>query len=242
MAKKKKKKRVWKIKNIIILLLILLSIIGLFYYALNMPIKNIYIKGNKIITDNEIIQITSLYEYPSFLLTKKSELEKKIEKNDYIKSATIKKKMGNILEITIVENIPIVLTTEGKILLSNGNLLENVYELTDIPILINSIDNQEILENFTKKFSKIDSNILRQISQIEYSPVNVDEERFLLYMNDSNLVYITLTKINKLNKYDRIKDKLEGKTGIIYLDAGDYIELKKENVDGQNLNNQNITN
>ena len=49
-------------------------------------------------------------------------------------------------------------------------------------------------------------NVLRQISQIEYSPVAVDEERFLLYMNDSNLVYITLTKIDKLNKYDKIKE------------------------------------
>ena len=236
MAKKKKKKRVWKIKNIIIILLVLLSIIGLFYYALKMPIKNIYIKGNNIISDDEIINITSLYEYPSFLLTKKSNLETKLEKNDYIKKATIKKKFGNVLEITITENTPIALTSDGKLLLSTGKLLENTYELMDVPILINSIDNSEVLKSFTKKFSKINSNILRQISQIEYSPVNVDEERFLLYMNDSNLVYITLTKINKLNKYDRIKDKLEGKTGIIYLDAGDYVELKQETTNNQPTN------
>ncbi len=45
-------------------------------------------------------------------------------------------------------------------------------------------------------------------------------------MNDSNIVYITLTKINKINKYNRIKDKMNNKTGVIYLDSGDYIELK----------------
>ena len=46
-------------------------------------------------------------------------------------------------------------------------------------------------------------------------------------MNDTNLVYITLTKIDKLNKYNKIKDALGSQTGIIYLDSGDYVELKK---------------
>lgn len=227
MAKKKKKKRVLKFKNIIILLGILLLIIGLSYYALIMPIKNIYIKNNNIISDDEIINLSSLYDYPSFLLTKKSKIEAALEKNQYIKQATVKKNFKNIIEITIDEYQPIALTQEEKVILENGDILENSYQLTDIPTLINEVKT-EIFQDFTTKFGQIDENILRQISQIEYSPVDVDEERFLLYMNDGNLVYITLTKIDKLNKYNRIKDKLEGKIGIIYLDSGDYVELKQE--------------
>ena len=73
----------------------------------------------------------------------------------------------------------------------------------------------------------LDENILRQISEIEYSPVEVDNKRFIFYMNDKNIVHITLPKINKLNKYNKIKDKLENKKGIIYLDSGDYVELIK---------------
>jgi len=46
-------------------------------------------------------------------------------------------------------------------------------------------------------------------------------------MNDGNLVYITLSKIIKINKYDSIYSQLEGKRGIIYLDSGDYIEIKE---------------
>lgn len=227
MAKKKKKKRrVFKIKNICILLGILLLIVGLSYYVITMPIKNIYIKGNNIVSDDEIIETTSLYQYPSFLLTNKSQLAKKIKTNHYIKSVDISKKIGNIIEIEIEEYQPIAIDQTGNIILENGQKLENTYNLTDVPILINEISNPEIYSNFTNKFGKITNNILRQISQIEYSPVEVDEDRFLLYMNDSNLVYITLTKIDKLNKYNKIKDKLEGKNGIIYLDSGNYIELK----------------
>ena len=223
---KKKKKKVLKVKNICIILIILLLIIVSGYYLITMPIKNIYIKKNSIISDDEIIESANLYNYPSFLLTRKSQLSKQIKKNKYIKSVKISKKIGNILEITIDEYKSIAITKEGKIIIETGKTLENTYNLSDIPILINEISDENIYNNFSNKFSKINTNILRQISQIEYSPIEVDKDRFLLYMNDTNLVYITLTKINKLNKYNKIKDVLEGKTGIIYLDSGNYVELK----------------
>ena len=46
-------------------------------------------------------------------------------------------------------------------------------------------------------------------------------------MNDSNLVYVTLTKLEYLNKYNEYVKKLEGKTGTLYLDSGNYFEIKK---------------
>ena len=47
-------------------------------------------------------------------------------------------------------------------------------------------------------------------------------------MNDGNLVYVTLPKITKINKYNSIYSGLEGKKGIIYLDSGDYVEVKEQ--------------
>ena len=222
----KKKKRVFKIKNICILLGILILIIGTIYYIVTMPIKNINIKGNKIVSDDEILESANLYQYPSFLLTQRSKLKKDIKKNPYIKSINISKRLGNRIEITIQEYQPLAINEEDKIIIETGEYLDNTYNLTDVPILINKISSKEIYINFTKKFSGINHNILRQISQIEYSPVEVDEDRFLIYMNDGNLVYITLTKIDKLNKYNKIKATLEGRNGTIYLDSGNYVELK----------------
>lgn len=223
---KKKKKRVLKIKNICIFIGILILIIGLIYYILTMPIKNIYIKGNNIISDNEIIDSTNLYQYPSFILTTKKSLIKSIKKNPYIKSVNVNKKLGNVIEIKVEEYLPISITNDDRIIIDNGTILENSYNLMDLPIISSDIEDKDIYSNFTNKFSRIDSNILRQISQIEYSPIEVDKDRFLLYMNDTNLVYITLTKMDKLNKYNKIKDVLEGRIGIIYLDSGNYVELK----------------
>ena len=230
MAKKKKKKRVLKVKNLMIIIIVIMLIIGLFYYAITMPVENIYIKGNRIISDDEILEMSSLNEYPSFLLTKKKEIKTSLKKNPYIKDVKISKKIGNRIELEVEEYQVVALTKEEKIILSNAKELDNIYELNDVPILINEIENQKIFQNFARKFGQIDTDILRQISEIGYSPVSVDDERFLLYMNDGNLVYITLTKINKLNKYDRIKDQLSGQHGIIYLDSGDYVELKNETI------------
>ncbi len=230
---RKKKKKVIKKKNILVFLISLIGICVLFYYIITMPIHNIYIKNNKIVTDNEIIKISGLDSYPSFILTKSSDIKKKIKKNKYIDKVKIKKEFGNIITIYIKEYQVIATTKEDKLILSNGLQIDNTYELSDMPILINEIQEKEIYTNFAKKMGKVKKDILRQISEIEYSPVEVDKNRFLLYMSDSNLVYITLTKINKLNKYNRIKDKLEGKIGTIYLDAGNYVELRKNNENEQ---------
>lgn len=46
-------------------------------------------------------------------------------------------------------------------------------------------------------------------------------------MNDGNEVYITLTKIKELNNYTKIKKQLGNKKGILYLDSGNYFEVKE---------------
>ena len=225
MAKKKKKKRVLKIKNIIIILVILVLFGGLFYYFLNMPIKNIYISGNYVISDMDILTLADLDEYPSFVLTSGFGIEKKLLTNEYIESVDINKRLGNVIEINVNENRVIAIDMDGRAILSNGVITNNIYNNQDVPRLISYIYLDKVSE-VAIKFSRIDSNILRQISEIEYSPVDVDMDRFLLYMNDGNLVYVTLTKIDKLNKYNDIKDELMDRVGVIYLDSGDYIEVK----------------
>ena len=226
MAKKKKKKTRLKLKNIFICLLVL-SLLGLTgYYILMLPINNIYIKGNNIIKESEILTLAKLDTYPSFLLTSKKEIKNNLKKNKYIESINIKKQLGNKITIEIKEQQPLCILKSGKILLSNGTKLNNDYGLTDIPNLVNDDYDKKIENDFIKKFSKVDKNVLRQISQIEYSKTSVDNERFLLYMDDGNEVYITLTKIEKINKYNEIVEKMDGSHGIIYLDSGDYIEIK----------------
>ena len=66
------------------------------------------------------------------------------------------------------------------------------------------------------------------ISEIEYSKTSYDDKRFLLYMNDGNMVYITVSKAELLNKYVKIIKKVDNKKGILYLDSGNYFEIKEK--------------
>ena len=220
----KRKKRKLKIKRIIICLVILISLVLLFLYIKDLPIKNIYIVGNNIISDKEIIEEAGITNYPPFLTTDSSSIKKKLLKNNYIKEVKIKKKLINKIYIYITEK-KIIGTYNDKLLLEDSTLIDNTYNINSAPLITNNIDT--IKDKFTSKFSKVDNNILLKISEISYVPNDVDTERFLLKMNDGNEVYITLSKITKINKYNEIYSSMYNKKGIIYLDSGDYVEIKE---------------
>jgi len=216
----KVKKRKLKVKNILVFLVSIFLIVIFCYYLVNIKIKNIYVINNNIVNDKEIINYSKLNGYPSYLLSPSFIIEKNLLNNPYIKEVEVVKSRFKVY-LYVTEHKPLAIY-ENKVLLENNTLVDNSYDLKGLPVIINKIDSLE----FSNYFTKIDSDVLLKISQIEYVPNEVDKDRYLLYMNDGNSVYITLTKIDKLNKYDIIVSKMEGKKGIIYLDSGDYIELK----------------
>lgn len=222
----KVKVKVRKIKflNIILCLLILYITYFIISNIINKKISNIYITGNNIISDKEIISTTNLEDYPSFVLTSSSKIKKLLLKNDYIKEVEVTKKGFGKIIINIKEKKILFKEKDtNKLVLEDKTKVDNIYSIDEVPILINTVDSSEY-DYFIKKISKVDSNILLKISEIEYAKVDVDKQRFLLYMNDGNYVYITLSKIENLNKYEEIYNSLEGKKGIIYLDSGNYFE------------------
>lgn len=224
-VKVKVKKRKLKLKRIFFCLIFLGLLISSFYLVKKIPITNIYIIGNNIVPDKEIISTAGIDNYPSFIGISKKNIIKKLEKNSYIKEVKVEKKLLSKIYIYVNEN-KMVSLYNNKILLDNNTEVENTYNIHNIPILISDISS--IRDKYIKSISKVNDDILLKISQIEYTPTDVDKERFTLFMNDGNLVYITLGKITKINKYNSIYSELEGKKGIIYLDSGDYIEIKEE--------------
>ena len=229
MPKKKKirvkvKKRKLKIKNILILILLIILIYNMIIYILNLKISNIYIVNNSLLTDKEIINLANLSDYPSFILTSSKDIKTNLYKNKLIKEIKVKKELFGKIYIYITEYKPIAIYN-NQIVLNNGSLIDNIYDL-NLPIIKNDISS--IYDDYVMAFSLVDTDILYKISEIEYVPNDVDKERFLIYMTDGNYAYITLNKITKLNTYNSIVDQLEGKHGIIYLDSGDYFEIKEE--------------
>lgn len=222
-VKVKVKKKKLNRKRTIITFIFLISLILLVAYIINLPVKNIYITGNNILSDKEIIKISELENYPAYINTYFSNIKENLLKHDYIKNVNIKRKLFSKIYIEVEEYKPLAIY-QDKLILSSTKQVENSYQIDYVPYITNDIT--QIYNKYIESFSKVDKDILLKISHIEYAPNEVDKERFILYMVDSNYVHITLSKIEKINKYNSIVQELEDKKGIIYLDSGDYVEIK----------------
>lgn len=223
---KKRVKRKFNFLRFLLFIIFIVLIVLVIKYLLNIKTKNIVILNNNYYRDDEIIETCGIENYPKFITLNKKKLKNKLMSLDLISDVKITKKLGFILEIDVKEKkILYYVRSENKYKTSSGE----DYKLDDIvgiPTLINYVP-ENIEASFIRKFSEIDTNIINMISEIEYSKNNYDDKRFRLYMNDGNEVYVTVNKLELLNKYIDIVKKLNNKHGILYLDSGNYFEIKK---------------
>ena len=80
-------------------------------------------------------------------------------------------------------------------------------------------------DRFIKNLQKVDEGVREKISEIKYDPNDYDKDRFLLYMDDGNSVYLTLTKFEMINYYNDVLPQLDGRKGYLYLDSGNHFQI-----------------
>lgn len=222
---KKRVKRKFNFLKFVIFLIVIFLIYILLSNILNVKTKNIIILNNSFYSDEKIIETSGLENYPKFVLLSKNKIKKRLANLELIDSVIVHKKWGFILELDIKEKKVLYLVrSTDKYKLSDGSDYSSEKDLVT-PTLINYVP-EEIEKKFIKGFSNINNDVLALISEIEYNKSDYDDNRFLLYMVDGNEVYINISRINLLNKYISIITKLNNKKGILYLDSGNYFEIK----------------
>ena len=215
--KKKKKKR--KLKNVAFVFLALM-VLGIVVFSLSLiKVRGYYVLGNNYLDEESILKECKLDNSSSYLFTQTFLVNRKCKNNKLIKEVNVDH--TNTLEIKVTITEYKILFKEGKYsVIETGKKIEDNND--NAPVLINEVENKEVYANFIKKMNKVDNEILSIISEIKYDPNDVDDERFLITMNDGNMVYITLSKITKVNSYPSIIKTVENRKGILYLDYGNY--------------------
>lgn len=218
---KRKKLRVFRL----LLLLFVIAIISFFVYLyVTTNTQNIIIKGNNYISDEEVLQETDLKNYPSFILTMPSKIQKKLAKNEYIKSVKVRRKFYHTFEITIKEyDVLFKNDTLNKYVLDNKKEIMSDLEFR-VPRLVNYTPDKKY-SSLIENMKSVDKSILGKISEISYQPNEFDKDRFLLLMDDGNSVYLTLTKFEMIDYYNEVLGQLEGRRGILYLDSGNHFKI-----------------
>lgn len=227
MSKKNKRRRKTKRKlkkKPIIIFFVILALIGVtILWIINIHITNIYIMNNHYLSDEEIINIAGLENYPTIIDANVLSIKNKLEKNLYIKKATVYKKgFLNQIFIKIYENYPLF-NYHDKTYLYDLKTTDNNHI---VPIITNDIPD-DIYNKFVGAMRLVDIDIIERISEIKYDSNGIDKERFCLTMNDGIYVYLTLSRFDKINDYDEIVSTLGDKKGILYLDSGEYFEVFK---------------
>ena len=217
--KKNKKKRVFKF------FFILIFIGFVFIYIFPLPIKNIYITGNNILSEQEIIELANIENYPKLFANSSTSIENKIKISPFIEDVKVSKDLLGAIYIEVFEyNILLKDETDNQVYLSNAEKITLDFDYLGVPSLINYVE-PDILKEFLKKLNTIEKEVLSKISEIEYTPNEYDKDLFLFYMNDGNYVYITTTRLSNINKYESVLEQLEGKKGILYLDSGNHFSI-----------------
>ena len=222
MAKKKRKKRKIKGKNVTILIIVIILFVLLSGYIYNLKIKVITVSGNTLYSEWQIIKLAKLDNYPSSMQNVSGLIEHRLMKDPYIKKAKVKKRFLTRVNIEIEENLPLFYyVPKKKTILTDKKETDSNYP---VPTLINYVPNKTY-EKFINEMANTKYEIIKRISEIKYDPNEVDDERFLLTMNDGNYVYLTLSKFNKVNHYVEIIKEFNNKKGILYLDSGEYFKV-----------------
>lgn len=223
---KKVVKRRLKIKGVLFLACFFISIFLVYKVLSSLKISSITVDGNDILKDTEIIKQSGLNEINKIFGFSSKKTCKSILENKLVKSCEIKRTFSRKVKIIVEENKPLFYyTTENSIVLSSGERIE-VQNSGGIPTLINMVP-KEILDDFISGLSEIDSDIIRSISEIKYSPsaskegIYIDEELFMFMMNDGNTVYINNRRMSNMNYYDEIYASIGDKKGTYYFDC-DY--------------------
>ena len=224
MARKVKKKRKLKVRKLFTVIFIFTLILLGLAFLTDVKINNIIVKGNNLYSDWEIIKMAKLDGYPSSLKTFSRNIEKNLEKDNYINEVNVERPSLTKVVINVKENLPLFYYLPiDKTILTDKSETKDKFP---VPTVINYIPDKGY-SKFLKAISSVDYDIVKRISEIKYDPNEVDEGRFFLTMNDGNRVYLTLNKFTKIDNYLDIIKEFDNKKGILYLDSGEYFEVKE---------------
>ncbi len=221
--KKQKKKRRLRVGRLFLLLLFISVISFALFNIKDVKVRSIIIKGNNILTDQEIIEMSGLQDYPSFFTTLSYSVKKRILKSKYARDVKVTKGILSFKISIKEEKVLYVDYKNGNKVTSNGEIKDK--KIVCAPYLTNDVPNDK-KASFLKAMNKIDDDILCQMSEIKYDPNEIDDDRYYVYMDDGNSVYLTVNKFDKLNKYNTILENIGKQNGTLYLDYGDYFEVK----------------
>lgn len=127
-----------KLKGFLILIILVIAIILILMSDL-FNIKNIEVKGNSILSTEEVISLSGIQKETNIFSVSKNKTKEKLKEEAYIEKSKITFKFPNTIEIEITERVPkyMLQFADSFVYINNqGYMLEITNEPLEIPILV----------------------------------------------------------------------------------------------------------
>lgn len=211
-------------------------------------VKTVEVLGNSLVSDQEIIDQSSLSENTNMWMINESEVVHAISQNSAVKSVEVQRQLPWTIVIQLAEYSHVGYIKEnGNFLpiMGNGKVLTKVKQETvngDAPFILGFSD-KEYLKKMTEELSKLPKSILNLISELHWKPNDTNKNEILLYMNDGFVVNGTIRNFaEKMKVYPSIVAQLKPENkGVIHIGVGAYFEEfntnSKESSDEKEIEN-----
>lgn len=229
--KEERKKRANR--RLIFYLSILFFLISIIVY-LQSPlshVRNIQVKGNTLVPEDEIIEQVGLSDDTNIWTVSQSAIEQRLKDHFLIiESAAVNRILPWTIEIEIKEydRVGYVKDDFYYPVLGTGDILEQFQQnryYGDAPLLIGFTE-EEYLHRMASELEELPESIFNLISEIHWNPSEKNQNKIIVYMNDGYIVDSTIRNFSdNISVYPSIVSHLDSDDqGIIHLGAGAYFE------------------
>ncbi|GEL75964.1 cell division protein FtsQ/DivIB [Tenuibacillus multivorans] len=228
--KKKANRRFFTYLTVILLLILVI----VYLQSPFSHIQSINVTHNRVVSEDDILDLSGLSTTQSFWTVDADEVEQKIEKHLEINEVNIERKWYNQINIDVQEfsrvgyvkssNLYFPVLETGKILEKN----EIVVPKGDAPIIYGFSD-EELLGDLTNQLAELDPSIVQLISEIYWDPDDSNHNRIRMFTTDGQEVIASIHNfLDKMSVYPSISAQLTPEMeGVLYIDVGAYFQPYK---------------
>lgn len=189
-------------------------------------IFDVSIIDNNYLDDQEILELADIDD--NYFLNIPFFIESNIKSHPLIENAHVDLLEGNIICISVKEKkiIGYYLSDDGKfeVLTSNNEAYplkeDELYIISNVP-LIGKLDDDKT-DKFCLKLGELESNIIKQISEINSFPFSYDPNMYEFVMNDGNYCFVSLNDIDRIVEYYSISYNINHDIGHACIYIGDF--------------------
>ncbi|MGP4072566.1 cell division protein FtsQ/DivIB [Piscibacillus sp. B03] len=213
-------------------LIILLILVIVYLQSPLSHISNIEVQNNRVISDDEVVELSGLSTNQSFWSINRDEVISSVESHQEISDVTMKRSWYNKVTLQVNEFTRVGYVKTSNLfnpILENGQVLKDT-ELKvpkgDAPVLHGFSNEDKLLTRLTQQLANLDSAVVSLISEVYSDPTETNQDRIRLYTTDGQEVIASIHNFEeKMSLYPSIASQVAPDLeGVLYIDVGAYFK------------------